>query len=151
METKLDVDIGWMIRRDMHDVMDIEQLSFEFPWTEEEYIECLKQRDCIGMIARVDGSAAGTVVYRLLPKKLHVLSLAVHPDWRRQGVGTAIIDRLVAKISQQRRNEIMMEVRETNLNAQLFLRANGFLAGRVLREFYEQTNEDAYQFFRMAE
>ena len=44
----------------------------------------------------------------------------------------------------QRRNRIMLEVRETNLSAQLFFRANGFRAVSLLREFYEDTPEDAY-------
>ena len=38
----------------------------------------------------------------------------------------------------------MLEVRETNLDAQLFFRAQGFRAVNVLRDFYEDTTEDAY-------
>ncbi|MEM7316575.1 MAG: ribosomal-protein-alanine N-acetyltransferase RimI, partial [Planctomycetota bacterium] len=44
----------------------------------------------------------------------------------------------------QRRNRIMLEVRETNLQAQLFFRSGGFKAVSVLRDFYEDTVEDAY-------
>ena len=47
-------------------------------------------------------------------------------------------------VSQQRRNRIILEVRETNLPAQLFFRENGFRAVSVLREYYEDTPEDAY-------
>jgi len=38
----------------------------------------------------------------------------------------------------------MLEIRETNLSAQLFFRALGFRAVSVLRDFYEDTPEDAY-------
>ena len=46
--------------------------------------------------------------------------------------------------SQQRRNRILLEIRETNLDAQLFFRDSGFRAISVLRDFYDDTTEDAY-------
>ena len=39
---------------------------------------------------------------------------------------------------------ITLEVRETNLAAQLFFRHEGFKALKVLRSFYEDSGEDAY-------
>jgi ribosomal-protein-alanine N-acetyltransferase len=38
----------------------------------------------------------------------------------------------------------MLEVRETNLPAQLFFRGMGFKAISLLKDFYEDTTEDAY-------
>ena len=55
-----------------------------------------------------------------------------------------MIKKLVSKLSYQRRNRIMLEVRETNLAAQLFFRGHGFRAVSLLRKFYEDTPEDAY-------
>ncbi len=52
--------------------------------------------------------------------------------------------KLTGKLSQQRRNRILLEVRETNLDAQLFFRTEGFRAVSVLRDYYEDTPEDAY-------
>jgi ribosomal-protein-alanine N-acetyltransferase len=55
-----------------------------------------------------------------------------------------MIAKLIAKLSSQRRSRIVLEVRETNLAAQLFFRENGFRAVSVLRAYYEDTPEDAY-------
>jgi ribosomal-protein-alanine N-acetyltransferase len=44
----LRVDVRWMIRRDMPEVLDVEGDSFKFPWLEEDFIRCLRQRDCSG-------------------------------------------------------------------------------------------------------
>ncbi len=55
-----------------------------------------------------------------------------------------MLTKLIGKLSQQRRSRIMLEVRETNLAAQLFFRANSFKATSVLRSFYDDTPEDAY-------
>ena len=54
------------------------------------------------------------------------------------------IEKLTGKLSHQRRSRILLEVRETNLAAQLFFRKCGFRAVSVLRDFYEDTTEDAY-------
>lgn len=138
------VHIRWMIRRDMPSVLAIESQSFEFPWTEEEFIRCLRQRDCIGMVAERNEEVAGFMIYELHKTRIHILSFAVAPSLRRQSVGSAMVDKLISKLAYQRRNRIVLEVRETNLAAQLFFRQLGFRATGVLKSFYEDTPEDAF-------
>lgn len=138
------VHIRWMIRRDMPEVLGIEAESFEFPWLEEDFIRCLKQRNCIGMVAEHDDRVVGFMIYELNKTRIHVLNFAVAAGERRLGVGTQMIAKLIGKLSVQRRSRITLEVRETNLAAQLFFRENGFRAVSVLRSFYDDTPEDAY-------
>lgn len=138
------VHIRWMIRRDMPEVLKIESQCFEFPWSEDDFIRCLRQRNCIGMVAEQDDRVVGFMIYELDKTRLHVLNFAVSTDVRRCGVGTQMLAKLIGKLSAQRRTRITLEVRETNLAAQLFFRSSNFRAVRVLREFYEDTPEDAY-------
>ena len=148
MSSKTDFDISvhirWMIRRDMPEVLDIEKSSFEFPWSEEDFIRCLRQRNCIGMVAEYDERVVGFMIYELHKNQLHVLNFSVRPDARRRGVGQQMINKLIGKLSQQRRNRIVLEIRETNLAAQLFFRNSDFMAMSVLRDYYDDTTEDAY-------
>jgi [ribosomal protein S18]-alanine N-acetyltransferase len=138
------VHIRWMIRRDMLEVLEIENQSFEFPWSEDDFIRCLRQRNCIGMVAEHDERVAGFMIYELHRNRLHILNFAVAAEFRRKGVGHQMVEKLVGKLSSQRRSRIMLEVRETNLAAQLFFRTLGFRAISVLRDFYVDTTEDAY-------
>ena len=138
------VHIRWMIRRDMPEVLAIEAGSFEFPWLEEDFIRCLRQRNCIGMVAEHDDRVVGFMIYELNKSRVQILNFAAAADYRRLGVGTQMVTKLIGKLSAQRRNRITLEVRETNLPAQLFFRNCGFRAVSVLREFYEDTPEDAY-------
>lgn len=138
------VHIRWMIRRDMPEVLQIESASFEYPWSEDDFIRCLRQRNCIGMVAERGDQVVGFMIYELHKNQLHVLNFAVHPDMRRTGVGTQMILKLIGKLSHQRRNRILLEVRETNLQAQIFFRNVGFRAVSVLRDYYDDTTEDAY-------
>ena len=138
------VHIRWMIRRDMPEVLAIENRSFEFPWSDEDFIRCLRQRNCIGMVAEHDERVAGFMIYELHRNRLHILNFAVAAEFHRRGVGQQMVEKLIGKLSSQRRNRIMLEVRETNLAAQLFFRQLGFRAVSVLRDFYVDTTEDAY-------
>jgi [ribosomal protein S18]-alanine N-acetyltransferase len=138
------VHIRWMIRRDMPEVLAIEHASFEYPWCEEEFLRVLRQRNCIGMVAECGERVVGFMIYELHKNKLHVLDFAVHPDTRRQGVGRQMVAKLVGKLSNHRRTRIVLSVRETNLPAQLFYRIQGFRALEVVREYYQDTGEDAY-------
>ena len=138
------VHIRWMIRRDMPEVLAIEADSFEFPWSQDDFIRCLRQRNCIGMVAEHQDQVVGFMIYELHKNKLHILNFFVHPEFRRRSVGTQMCRKLISKLSSQRRNRIMLEVRETNLPAQLFFRDKGFRAVTVLRDFYDDTIEDAY-------
>ena len=141
---RLRVHIRWMIRRDMPDVLRAEQDSFDFAWTEDDFLRCLRQRNCIGMVAEYDDRVVGFMIYELHKTKLHVLNFAVASRCRRMGIGTQMVMKLVGKLSSHRRTRITLAVRESNLNAQLFFRSQTFKATRVLRSYYEDSGEDAY-------
>src|SRR5881392_2871534 len=138
------VHIRWMIRRDMPEVLQAERESFEFSWTEEDFLRCLRQRNCIGMVAEQGEKVIGFMIYELHKSKLHILNFAVHPSFRRCGVGAQMVAKLISKLSSHRRTRITLEVRETNLPAQLFFSRQGFRAVRVLRAYYEDSGEDAF-------
>src|SRR5438105_9833849 len=145
------VHIRWMIRRDMPEVLQAEQSSFEYAWTEEDFLKCLRQRNCIGMVAECGERVVGFMIYELHKAKLHVLNFAVHPDFRRTGVGRQMVHKLIGKLSSHRRTRITLAVRETNLGAQLFFRSQEFRALKVLRGYYEDSGEDAFLMqYRMA-
>lgn len=144
MMTAVHPQIRWFIRRDMPEVLDIEQRAFEQPWTEEDYLPCLRQRNCIGIVAELDQRIVGCMVYMLEKSELRLLNFVVDPSFRRRGIGTAMLQKMKAKLSQQRRSRIRVYARERNLGVQLFWRAMGFRAVGVDRGYYEDTGEDAY-------
>lgn len=138
--------IRWMCRNDMQEVLAIENEVFEFPWSSEDFTRCLRGRNVIGMVVEFEERVAGYMVYELHKARLHILNFAVRPDCQRHGVGSQMVNKLVSKLSSQRRTRIMLEIREGNLPAQVFFRSQGFRAVSVLRNFYEDTPEDAYLF-----
>lgn len=146
------VHIRWALKRDMEEVMQIERDSFEFPWSEEDFIRCRRQKNCIMMVAERDNLIVGYMLYELHNRRMHLLNFAVHPQWRREGVGAQMVEKLLRKLSSERRVAITLEVRETNLAAQLFFHRCGFRAEEVLGGWYVEVVEDAYLFrYRLEE
>ena len=141
---RLRIQLRWMIRRDMPEVLSIEQEAFEFPWSDEDFTRCLRQRNCIGMVAEAGDSVVAFMIYELHRTRLHVLNFAVRRSHRRLGIGSQMMEKLFAKLSVERRDRILLEVRERNLPAQLFFRSLGYRAITVLKDFYEDSTEDAY-------
>ena len=143
---KIAIQVRWMLRKDMRDVLEIERTSFEDAWSQDDFSRCLRTRNCIGMVAEHAGRVAGFMVYELCGKKLQLLNIAVAVGIRRWSVGQAMINKLKRQVRDQRRSRITLAVRETNLDAQLFFKVQGFRAVAVLRGFYKDLDEDAYTF-----
>ena len=101
--------IRWMIRSDLPEVLDIEAASFPHPWDEATFINYLRQRNVIGMVCEEKDRVVGYMVYEMHKNRLHVLNLAVSTESRRQGVGTAMVAKLISQLSE-RRQSIFAEV-----------------------------------------
>jgi len=141
----IDVQIRWMIRRDFQQVLSIEQSNFDDPWSEEELLEQLRHRNTIGMVAESDDEILGFMIYSLEKTEIVFIDMAVKEIAHRCGIGRQMIDRAKRKINEQRRKGIIARVGDSNLNAHLFFRSQGFKAERVIRDHYSD-GQDAYQF-----
>ena len=139
-----EVHIRWAIRRDLPEILQVENACFEYPLTEEEILQFLRGRNNIGMVAEAGDDVVGLFLYELHKKYIHIYDLAVHPDWQRQGIGTQMVEKLKSKMSPQRRVLLEAEVWERSLGAQQFLRTCGFLAVKVFKDAYPNAPGDAY-------
>jgi ribosomal-protein-alanine N-acetyltransferase len=144
---ELRIHVRWMIRRDMPEVTSIETESFSDPWCEEDFLRCLRQRNCIGMIAEYTDQnrqdhVVGYMIYELHKSRLEVLNFAVHPRYRRRSIGVRMVAKLFSKLESHRRTCVTVTVRETILSALLFFKSQGFLATKIFRSLYEDTGED---------
>lgn len=131
-----------MIRHDMPEVLEIEQSNFGTPWTEDDFLRELRRRECIGMVAEIGDRVVGFMIYDLHRQFLRILTFAVHPEFRRSGVGRQMAAKLASKLSAFRRTRVDAFVPESNMDGLLFLRSVGFRAVKVLRNHFE--SEDGY-------
>lgn len=127
----------------MSEVLQVEQLSFQCPWSEDDFLRALRQRNVICMIAERGEKVIGFIVYALEKHLLRVIRIAVHPGHRRTTVATQIVDKMKTRLASHRRRRITLEIRETNVTGQLFFRTQDFRCTGTTKGFYDDSGEDA--------
>ncbi len=137
-------EIREMLTGDIEAVMGIEREVFTFPWT-PEFFECELRRGEITMylVAFAGGRLLGFTGAHLLGDEIHVTNMAVAPDVRRRGLGSALLMECVHLGLKKGARWLTLEVRETNRDAREFYRFFGFRELGMRRGYYCDTGEDA--------
>jgi len=126
-------------------ILAIEHASFTNPWTREMYQAELENRGVsFCFIARdQDGNTVGFCsVWRVLDE-LHINNLAVLPAYRRGGVATALLERVLAHGAASGAERATLEVRRSNDPARLLYERFGFTVAGIRRAYYTKPVEDA--------
>lgn len=143
------VRIRAMVRTDLSAVVAIERRSFAFPWTRAEFALALRRRTVMAEVAETWSWSSGwrVVGYVMCDlRRLSLLSVCVEPASRRRGIGIQLLDSVFGALRKNGRAWVSCTVRESNLEAQLFLRRASFRATQILADHYEGTSEAAYVF-----
>ena len=145
--TPLTVDA--MRTTDIDAVHEIERLCFITPWPTYAFEQELRgNRLARYVVARV-GALEGELVVGfaglwLMVDEGHITTFAVHPDWRRQGVGARMLLRLVDVASELGAARLTLEVRVSNHAAQDLYRRFGFAIVGTRTRYYTDDGEDAF-------
>ncbi|HZY60793.1 MAG TPA: ribosomal protein S18-alanine N-acetyltransferase [Candidatus Binataceae bacterium] len=127
---------------DLPRVLDIERLSFAQPWSLNSFRRELSLSFSRLLVAVTDdadeggGVIAGYLCRWLVAGESHILNVAVHPDFRRRGVGAALIGEAVAEARSRDAQLMLLEVRRSNLEARRLYRKFGFEERRLRRNYY---------------
>jgi [ribosomal protein S18]-alanine N-acetyltransferase len=151
MKTLIPLTIRWLLPIDLVDVLRIEDWSFEYPWPRENFDKVLRDHTMQGRVAEAtDGRIVGFLIGKRHPEATEIMSMAIHPDYRRRGVGRALVVDINATVKPRPRCFAL--VREANLEAQLFFRELGFLAISIAPQHFDWPEggvcETAYLFER---
>lgn len=152
MRRKAEISIKVVPMRPEHmdAVEEIENECFEHPWTRKELEDTRKKAYYLSRTALITlkGTRKKIITGSLFVEqdkfRFTVLSIGVRKEWRRHGIGTAFLNYLIRRLRTNGRYEIYELVRETNLDAQEFYKATGFVARKPKRHAFSETQEDAY-------
>ncbi|MDB4996959.1 MAG: Ribosomal-protein-S18p-alanine acetyltransferase [Myxococcaceae bacterium] len=84
------------------------------------------------------------VITWFVADEVHVLNVATHPDWRRQGVAEKLMAEVIELARTKDVRHLLLEVRRSNANALALYRKLGFYA-MGLRKNYYPDQEDAVE------
>jgi ribosomal-protein-alanine N-acetyltransferase len=129
---------------DVDEVLEIERKSFGSPWPRETFERELENAQSRFVTARAGGGAmAGFAIYWIAGGELHLLNLAIHPDWRRKGIARAMMERLAAEGGSKGCDLASLEVRKSNQAAVRLYLSLGWVAVGLRPGYYGDNNEDA--------
>jgi [ribosomal protein S18]-alanine N-acetyltransferase len=134
-----------MTLADVPAVHEIDLLSFSLPWPERSFrFEITENPVSRGWVAEVDGKIAAMLVLWFIVDEAHIATIAVHPDFRRQGIGEQILLHSLRAARAEGASRAFLEVRAGNAAAQAMYRKYGFYVVGVRPGYYKDNNEDAF-------
>lgn len=136
-------------RADLQQMIQIERASFDDPWTAEEFIQHFNCKSVSSIVVcerqgEID-EVVGYLFYQCLKQHINIVSMAVSPIYQRKGKALAMLTKVMEKTSPTRRKVIAV-VRETNLPAQLLFKKAGFLATKIIRKPFDNSDDDGFIF-----
>ena len=124
-------------------IASLEKLCFHDPWSEKSIASELDNRLSLWIVA-VDGdTVAGYVGSQSVMGWADMMNIAVHPDYRRQGVAQELVEHLVADLMENDVTCLTLEVRASNEPAKALYAKLGFQQVGRRPNYYRNPKEDA--------
>ncbi len=135
-------DIVLLSEKNAEELSNIEKLCFSQPWSVNMFLGDLKSENTVYFGAYEDKILVGYIGMWDVVQSGDITNVAVHPDYRRNGIGSKLISKLIEYCENKGISEINLEVRESN-NAILLYEKFGFQKVGMRKNYYKNPKEDA--------
>ena len=125
-------------------VARLERENFSLPWSENVLSSELKNPLSLWVVATNDGAVIGYVGAQIVPDEADMMNLAVDAQYRRQGIGKALVEHLIASLQERMVRSLSLEVRVSNAPAVSLYEGMGFLTVGRRPNYYQKPKEDAW-------
>ena len=133
------------IEKHIDAMIDIENISFSQPWSREAYLGEALNNNMAHYVGYVDEDRfLGYGGFWLIFDEGHISNIAVHPDYRGQGIGRQVVTALAFLCIALAGKRMTLEVRVSNTFAIHLYEEIGFKSVGKRKGFYTDNNEDAY-------
>ena len=124
-------------------VAELEKICFSDPWSENSITYELTNPLSLWLIAVEGDKVAGYVGSQSVMGESDMMNVAVHPDFRRQGVAEKLVLELVAALAKKDNHCLTLEVRASNVSAISLYEKLGFAQVGLRKNYYRNPKEDA--------
>ena len=132
-----------MMDEDLPHVLEIERTSFPSPWTEAAFLQEIHKHYAFSQVAEAGQKVIAYICVNYLLDEGHILNLAVHPGFRRQGIATVLMKDALDTLEKKGCRFLYLEVRVSNLAARTFYERFGFSVVAFRKRYYISPEEDA--------
>lgn len=132
-----------MEKKDLPEVLSIEQACFSSPWTEKSFQDAMMSGDNIYLVALSSEKVAGYCGLWLSFENADLCNMAVHPAMRNRGVGAGLLSQAKKIAAERGVKKVLLEVRQQNVSAIALYRKLGFEQIGIRKGYYSAPMEDA--------
>ena len=120
---------------DLPEVIEIERMSYVFPWSKRIFTDCLRIGYCCWIIQ--SGSRIGAYgIMTVNVGESHILNMCVRPGLRKSGLGSALLQHLLSVAGKHHATTICLEVRPSNRKALQLYERSGFIVAGTRVNYY---------------
>lgn len=124
-----------MTSHDLPTILEIERRSYEFPWTEGIFHDCLRF-GYSSWVIEIDRDIVGYAVMTMAVQECHILNICVDPKIQGQGIGRRFLLELLSIARARKADNAFLEVRPTNTRALSLYFSEGFKEIGNRRDYY---------------
>jgi len=145
----MDLIIRHAEEKDIKPMAEMDILCFSAPWSEASFENEIKENHlAFYIVAEIGGQMVGYAGLWCIVDEGHITNVAVHPDFRRKGIGEALVSVLLSHTIQNGVTSHTLEVRESNIAAISLYTRFGFQPAGLRKNYYEDNGEDAIIMWR---
>ncbi|MBU0712354.1 ribosomal protein S18-alanine N-acetyltransferase [bacterium] len=141
METEDRIRIKPADERDLHEVSEIENASFNSPWTLDFFKHELYNPVSFFYILKIQDKLAGYVIFWIFEDEAHIANIAIHPDNRKMGYGEQLLNWIFDFCRKKGAMTISLEVSEINEAARQLYSKTGFKSVGRRAKYYEDRSD----------
>lgn len=138
------IEIVKMAEKHIDQVVKVEEACFHIPWTKKDFErEVYENKMAIYLVALVDHNIVGYAGMWHVVNEGHITNVAVLEEYRKQGIGDALMIELIHIAEEKEMIGITLEVKMSNMAAQKLYTKYGFRPEGIRKNYYQDTKEDA--------
>lgn len=139
------MNIRKMTKKDVQAVYQMSTACFSVPWSQEALQEEVGK---LYLVAELKGQLVGYIGLRQILDEGEIMNVAVSPEFRRQGIGEALLKQLIEEAKACHICTIFLEVRESNDKARKLYEKFNFRTYDKRKAYYSKPVEDALLYFK---
>jgi ribosomal-protein-alanine N-acetyltransferase len=125
------------------DVFRITCLSFATAWSMDSFNNELNNKFARYVVAKCNGKIIGYGGMWIIIDEAHITNIAVHPEFRRTGAASLILENMVKICKLESVISMTLEVRDSNIAARNLYEKFDFAQEGLRKNYYSDTKEDA--------